>query len=251
MGDSWPVIEAHRGDSRNAPENTLAAFTRATACGAKWLELDVHVTRDGRFAVIHDAALERTTDGTGNVSEQDWQVLSRLDAGRRRGQEFAGEGIPALEDVVELARRTGVRLNVEVKGRVPDDAVLARLVALVADGMSPPRHVLSSFTLELLLAVRWLAPDLVLGLIGSGPTALAQALRHGLPWIHVDRKTVCWDLVASAHAAGLGVHVWTVDDPSLYQHYRRMGVDRLCTNDPGPFIALRRTAASTGPANSG
>jgi len=239
MRDFRPLIEAHRGDSRNAPENTLAAFRQAVALGAQWLELDVYVTRDGRFAVIHDADLARTTDGKGTVESQDWSAVAQLDAGCWFSSDFAGEPLPLLDDVVEFARSTGVSLNVEMKGSVPDDATLARIIELVADAPSAPRHVISSFSLEILCAVRRLAPGFVLGIIGSGPTVLAEAIRVGLPWIHVDCRTVSLDLVASAHAAGIRVHVWTVDDPSLYGHYRRMGVDRLCTNNPGPFLAAR------------
>ena len=99
-----PVIGAHRGASARAPENTLAAFGAALEDGAELVELDVHLTRDGRLAVIHDAETQRTTGTAGVVAELSMSELRRLDAGRHKGPQWAGEQIPELGDVFAAVR---------------------------------------------------------------------------------------------------------------------------------------------------
>ena len=110
-----PLVIAHRGDTAAAPENTLPAFAAAIDAGAGGIELDVHPSRDGAPVVHHDYYLDRTTSGTGLVSDHTLAELRTLDAGGWFDERFAGEGIPTLEEVLSLA--TGrVRLEIELKG---------------------------------------------------------------------------------------------------------------------------------------
>lgn len=114
-----PLIEAHRGDSSGAPENTLAAFERALGLAVPSIELDVHPARDGTLMVIHDGRVDRTTDGSGAVRDMSVSELLRLDAGAKFAPEFAGERIPQLLEVFELVVPTDTRLNVEIKSSPP------------------------------------------------------------------------------------------------------------------------------------
>src|SRR2546421_960751 len=123
-----PVIGAHRGASAREPENTLAAFRAAIEDGAELVELDVHLTRDGRLAVIHDEETHRTTGTAGIVAELSMPELRRLDAGRHKGRPWAGEQIPELDDVF-AALRGRLLVNVEVKGGAAAVPALARSVA--------------------------------------------------------------------------------------------------------------------------
>ncbi len=109
-----PFLWAHRGASSVAPENTMSAFAAAVACGADGLELDIHLSRDGIPVVIHDETLDRTTDGQGQVGDKTWPQLQMLDAGSWFSTDFAGESIPALENVLESFGGQ-VRLNLEIK----------------------------------------------------------------------------------------------------------------------------------------
>src|SRR5581483_879272 len=110
-----PLIGAHRGASARAPENTLWAFRAALADGAELIELDVHLTRDGRLAVIHDETTGRTTGVDGAVAELTMAELRALDASRVKGGAWTGQSIPELGEVLALARGR-VALNVEIKG---------------------------------------------------------------------------------------------------------------------------------------
>ena len=123
-----PVIGAHRGASARAPENTLAAFGAALEDEAELVELDVHLTRDGQLAVIHDEETRRTTGTAGVVAELSMAELRQLDAGRHKGQQWAGEPIPELDDVF-AAVRGRLLVNVEVKCGAAAVPPLARCVA--------------------------------------------------------------------------------------------------------------------------
>lgn len=227
-----PIVEAHRGDSAHAPENTMAAFRQAASLGARWIELDVHATRDGVPVVIHDARLERTTDGTGAVRDLTWEEISRLDAGSWRAPAFAGEPPARFVDVAQWAAASGVDINTEIKARSCADPVVRTL----RDVGKESEWVVSSFDLGTLLDVRACAPELALALIGNGPECLRAALQHDLPWIHCQFRTATPDVVSRAHAAGIRVHIWTMDTPALYAHWARCGVDKVCTNRPGPML---------------
>jgi glycerophosphoryl diester phosphodiesterase len=126
-------VVAHRGASAQAPENTLAAFRRALELGSDWVELDCTLSADRQVVVIHDDTLERTTDGVGPVGERTFDELRALDAGVWRDPEFAGERIPLLIEVLELARgKAGVLVEVKLRDR--DAARRGRLLEGALDG---------------------------------------------------------------------------------------------------------------------
>ena len=120
-----PLIEAHRGDSSNAPENTIAAFDRAIRLGVASIELDIHPCRDGTLMVIHDDTVDRTTDGSGSVSDFTVEQLLCLDAGAKFSPEFKGERIPRLTEVLQLVENTST-LPVQVNGKKRADVTVAR-----------------------------------------------------------------------------------------------------------------------------
>jgi len=100
------LVIGHRGASGHAPENTLAAFKKAAALGATFVETDLHLSRDAHFVAIHDATVNRTTNGQGAVHDMTLAELRRLDAGSWFGSEFGGERIPMLEELLEFSKRT-------------------------------------------------------------------------------------------------------------------------------------------------
>jgi len=235
-----PIIEAHRGASSTCPENTMVAFQAAIDAGATWIELDIHECADGELVVMHDATVDRTTNGTGKIADLSLAELRTLDTGAWRSAEFAGEGVPTLAEVLALVQKHGVRLNVEVK-RFSRPVAAQRLAGLLreyapTDGSG---HVVSSFELAALLQVREQDADVPLAFLGSKPGAVATALEHGFPWVHLHHKAVSLDTVIAAHAAGVRVMTWTMDAPSWLAHYARLGVDKVCTNRPADMLAAQ------------
>ncbi len=235
-----PVIEAHRGNSAYAPENTLTAFRQAMALSAPWIELDIHTAADGELIVMHDATVDRTTNGTGTIAEMTSAEIKCLDASYSFESQGTGEPVPFLSEVIELVGSGPVSLNVEVKGVELGGTTAQRLVRLLRDAPNGQRHLISSFDLASLLAIRAVCPDMVLAMLGNGPPALEQARTHGFGWVHSHHEGVTAELVARAHDSGVKVMAWTVDDPARFGYFAELGVDKLCTNRPGDMLTVSR-----------
>lgn len=118
---------AHRGDKACAPENTLAAIRLAVEKGAPQIEFDVQTTRDGRLVIMHDGTVDRTTDGTGKVSELTFEEIRALDAGSWFGSEFKGEQVPTLREVLEEIPKT-ILCNVHLKNTPGVAAATAKVI---------------------------------------------------------------------------------------------------------------------------
>jgi glycerophosphoryl diester phosphodiesterase len=228
----FPILEAHRGYSGRYPENTMLAFRQAIKAGAVSIELDIHVSSDSELVVIHDATLDRTSNGRGPVAEHSLAQLAQLDAGSWKDTAFAGEKIPALEEVLALTLESNVCFNVEVKkfagGLCDAERLTSLLCQYAARGSS---HIVSSFDLEALLQVRQANKEIPLAIIGSrGGELLTAAVKHNFPWIHCFYKDVNRELLCNAHRQNIKVNIWTFDQPAGLQHYVRLGVDKICTN---------------------
>ena len=240
-----PIIEAHRGASNVAPENTLAAFQRAIDLRADSIELDVHPAADGTLVVIHDATVDRTTNGIGAVSSLTCFDLRKLDAGLKFHADFAGERIPTLGEVMGRLVGTSTNLNIEIKQPPPGLSLADAIVNLIGHYGKIDHYVVSSFDLTALLAIRSLEPRLTLAPIGKAPEILALAQTHHFPWIHCNRTTLTDDLIRRAHADGIRVAVWTVDDPLEARQWAEQGIDKIITNCPREMLALDWSSRTT------
>ncbi len=227
MGDFF--LWAHRGASRQAPENTLAAFMLAEEQGADGIELDVHLSRDGVPVVIHDETLERTTDGHGPVSKRSAVELRRLDAGGWFAPAYRGEPIPTLEAVLDWAGDR-LRLNIEIKSAAAGRAVLELLRP-----RPDCRVLVSSFDHRLLARLREMAADLPLGFLSESRLwrgGLRRAITAGAESFNPREDRISPAMLSACQSAGLAVYPWTVDDPKRLLFLARRGVSGLFTNDP-------------------
>jgi glycerophosphoryl diester phosphodiesterase len=161
------LVIAHRGASGNAPENTLAAFKKAVALGAAFIETDLQLSRDAHFVAIHDATVNRTTNGQGAVHDMKLAELRRLDAGSWFGSEFAGERIPTLEEILEFSKKNDVVFYLEIKPGGSWGGEHALVGALRESG-EIPRTVVISFDPAIVLSVRKIEPTLMTGLLYDG-----------------------------------------------------------------------------------
>lgn len=227
-------VWAHRGASAHAPENTMPAFELALEQGADGFELDVQSTRDDAVVVVHDETLERATDGHGWVADHSLDDLKKLDASAGRDG-FAGARIPTLGEVFALVAGTDAVVNVELKNSAMRYRGLEeRVLAVVAEHGMAGRVILSSFNHDSLRLLTMLDDEVRLGVLYEQrlwkPWNYAHRLgAHALhPSLAVTRRTV----VARAHEAGLGVHVWTVDAPRDLERMAGFGVDAVVTNRP-------------------
>lgn len=229
---------AHRGASADRPENTMAAFEEAVRQGADAIELDVRLAGDGEVVVIHDGTLLRTTGAAGHVWERSAAELAALDAGGWFEPRFRGEGVPTLRQVLTgIAPR--VPINIELKGR-PGAGLERAVVDVVRETGSTERVLISSFKLEALIALRACDAELPIGLLYEDPIAdlAGDARRVRASFVHPGASLVDGALLDQARALGLGVLVWTVDDPDLARGLIQSGVGGIITNRPGALRVL-------------
>ena len=236
-------IYAHRGNSGEAPENTLEAFRQAIAIGADGVEFDVQLTKDGVPVVIHDETVNRTTDGVGAVQDLTLQQIQALDAGKWLAAKYSGERIPTLEAVLALLKDSGLRINIELKtNRVPYPGIARATIELVRKHGLERRVQISSFNHQTLREARQTAPDLEYAVLTADQMLepWTYVKHYGFQGFHPGGYAVSEEVVRRCHDSGLKVRVWTVDDPKHAEEFARIGIDALITNHPRRFIGRFR-----------
>lgn len=229
MADQPPFLcIGHRGAMGYRPENTLPAFELALAMGCPWVELDVHLCED-ELVVIHDDRLERTTSGKGRVSGVTFDYLRSLDAGD-------GAQVPTLTEVIEfIDGRAGI--NVELKGKGTGPAVSRLLSTCCEQSRQPGDFLLSSFVHdELRDTDARFARGALFGR-RSGGNRIRQAIDLGAWSLNLGLEIVAPEEVAAAHAEGLRVLVYTVNEPDDIRRMLDIGVDGVFTNYPDRVFA--------------
>jgi glycerophosphoryl diester phosphodiesterase len=227
-------ILGHRGARFEAPENTLRGLEVALRAGVDGVEVDVHLTRDGRPVVIHDETVERTCKGaSGRVDALTLDELRRLDAGD-------GERVPTLEEVLEVTRGR-CELFVELKGPGCEAAV----VRAVSDLGLTDACLLKAFDHRQVLRAKALAPDLrgacLLVARPVDPVGLARAARAD--GLSLNLAYVDAELVDACHAAGLLVCGWNCNRPEELPRWRATGLDWLGTDTPTTFVPEARRSS--------
>lgn len=238
----WRI--AHRGAPTFAPENTLPSFAKALEFGVDLIELDVQMTRDGHIVVLHDATVDRTTDGHGPVASLTLAEVQRLDAGAHFGENYRGTRIPTLAEVLDLCRgRAG--LNIELKSSYLQQPGFEEAVLQVIEASHFDQPLLfSSFEHYALRRMAQLAPAIPRGVLytaNPGPAAWQAMTEFAqAQFLHPLELFISPELIALAHTADLGVIAWTVDDPHRLQTLADWGVDGLISNRPDRLAAVRQ-----------
>ena len=216
------LIIAHRGASGYEPENTLRSVKKALELGADMVEVDVHVSRDGCMVVIHDARLERTTNGKGYVKDMTLKELKKLDAG-------LGERIPTLEEVIQLVRGKA-QLVVEMKVPGTEERVLQE----IEENGLENEALITSFYHPVIRRVKELNPNVQAGvIIASRPVKPVQpAIDANANALFPKYTFVDQQMVLVAHKNNLAVYPWTMDTLSEIKPLIEMGVDGIVTNKP-------------------
>ena len=261
-----PLVIAHRGYSQIAPENTLPSFRLAKSAGADLVELDYHHTKDGVPVVIHDHDLDRTTDAVAKwggrkirVDSKTTEELRALDAGKWLDARFTGTRLPSLNEALDVIQDGGAALIERKAG----DA--ATLVKLLHEHKLVNNLIVQSFDWAFLEDFHRQEPAQILGALGPPSTRGGKKLSDAekmldAAWIAGAAKTgarvVGWsrlitrEAVSHAHARGLKVWIYTVNEPTLANQLLDWGVDGIITDNPaliGPTLALRRVKASPAP----
>jgi glycerophosphoryl diester phosphodiesterase len=252
----WPVNLAHRGASASAPENTIEAFRLAVEAGAGGLELDVHMTLDGHIVVIHDATVDRTTDGAGPVSEMTLDELRGFDAGHDFSPDggptrpYRGRGVrvPTLE--VVLREFPGVAVNIDMKAARP--GIEAAVFEVLREANASGRVLVVSTHHAIVKRFRKISG----GLLSTGASRweirvfyiasrlrLERHLRPAydalqVPLRHRGIPLVTPRFIRAAHARGVRVDVWTINQPDEMRRLLDLGVDVIMTDRPGTLAEV-------------
>jgi glycerophosphoryl diester phosphodiesterase len=234
-----PWVIAHRGASGHAPENTLAAFERAVALGAGFIETDLHLTRDARFVAIHDPTLERTTNGKGQVKDSTLAEIRQLDAGMWFDREFMGQKVPTLEEIVDFAAKHDVIFYLELKYEAAWGMHHSLAGALQKSG-GAARSIVISSSETTLTALRQVDPAAMMGLIFDEPNQdYAKAgIELGVRQLCPQYSLVSPKMVEQAHGLDLQVATWTVDDVEAMRAMIAAKVDGIMTNFPDRLQAV-------------
>ena len=238
-------IFAHRGASAYAPENTLPAFEKAVDIGADGVELDIHLSRDGRLVVIHDEMLDRTTNGHGFVKDFTLAELKKLDASKTMTNSgFCNLRIPTLGEVYELLADTELLVNVEVKNSIfLYPGILEKALEAEAKYGMSGRVLYSSFNHYAMQVLKRISPQSKTGLLYStmlidpwnaAMAANADALHPFFPCV---ANTPC--MIPKCRKNGIAVNTWTVDEPEYIRAMFMLGVDSVITNKPDVAKSVR------------
>jgi glycerophosphoryl diester phosphodiesterase len=244
LGDRRPLIIAHRGNSSEAPENTIPAFRSAVALKVDFVELDYHTTADGIPLVIHDKTLERTTNAAAvlgvakpAVAKYKLAELSGLDAGLWLNKKFAGTKLSTLDESLDVIQ-AGSMTMIEHKA---GDA--KTLVALLAKKKLTEHVIVQSFDWKFITDCHRLEPKLLLGALGDKdlkPEQLDQIAKTGAQVVGWNQKHITKADIDLIHKRGYKAWVYTVDDPARAKELIEAGIDGIISNRPAKMLEVRR-----------
>jgi len=236
-----PEIIAHRGYSYVAPENTLAAINLAWLVGADAVEIDIYLTTDNRIVLFHDRTTARTTGVDLTVSESSFDQLRALDAGKWKGDQWAGEKIATLEEALPTIP-DGKRMLVEIKCR--SEIIPHFLEVLEASGCKDEQVAVICFYEDVIKDIKAARPALEAYWLCNPQKKSTEELIEIARSSNADGldAMVCpefnEEFVSELRSAGLRIYVWTVDDNAEALRLSALGVDGITTNRPPEIMAL-------------
>ncbi len=247
LRDYRPLSVAHRGHSIEFPENTLPAYRKAIELGVEMIECDVNITRDGQLVMIHDATLDRTTNGTGRVSSLTFDEIQRLDAGAKFNPEFAGVRVPSTEETLLLYKEAGIASCFEVKGADAEESkqIAGALLELIrkhnmlgAAFMSAYNHVALSLAQsncpELLIAPERLPDDAP----PDPEEAVRQAMSFPAPVLQHQYTVLSPAVIQALHEKDVAVWSWSTTDEQSLVFSVEIGADAVMGDDVRLMLAV-------------
>lgn len=237
-----PRIIGHRGAAGHAPENTLAGLRKARALGCTWVEVDVRATGDGVPVLLHDATLERTTDGVGRLDTSSYERLRAYDAGSWHDERFRGEPVPTLETALAEAAALSLGVDLEIKPTARPEPLIdsiGRAIARAWPARAPP-PLLSSFDADIMAALPRRLPHLPRAVLADSidQPALSLARRVGAVAIGTNQKYLSATTIAATRQSGFAVFAYTVNDRDRAAELLSAGVVSLVSDYPDRLAGL-------------
>lgn len=223
------TITAHRGNSIEAPENTKSAISYALKTGADYAEIDVQETKDGKIVVIHDSNLKRLTGYNVNLWDLDYNELEKYEVGSWFSEEFKGEKIPTLEEIIKEVKGK-MKINIEIKTHGHEKMLVENVVSIIEKEDFIDQCVVTSLDYDCLKKVKAINPSIKTGYIMY--MVLGDIAKLNVDFYSLEATNVNKKLVNKAHLIGREVHVWTVNDEEKMKEFIDMGVDSIITDYP-------------------
>ena len=223
-------ITAHRGASLQAPENTLAAFQQAMDDFADYIELDVQMTSDGVLVIMHDDNTLRTTGVDNKISNMTLAEVKRLDAGSWFSEEFAGEKVPTLEEVLELTNGR-IKINIEIKAGADGITIARKVAELVEEYHAENQCVVTSFDHSTLIKVKQCNENIRVGYILSVAYGSFYQMED-VDFFSMNASFLTKRTVDAIHNSGKEVYAWTVNNEDAIRNLTNKGVDNIITDNP-------------------
>jgi len=232
---------AHRGASGIAPENTISAIKKAQAQGVKYIEIDVHMTKDNHIVALHDSTVDRTSNGTGQVSVLNLDELKNLDFGSWFSTSYAGEKIPTLREVLNVLKDETLIIELKYGSKVYPH-IEQEIVKIIKETKKSKQIILKSFNRQILTKFLKIAPELerlycTFG--GNNWITLDDFLRFkgifegaNFHYLQVHKYFLSKKLINDAHKRGIKVIVWDVHDKKSMNEFKELGVDFIESDNP-------------------
>ena len=259
-----PLIIAHRGDSKHAPENTFAAFRRAIDAGADGIELDVRLAKDGVAVVFHDSSLKRIAGRKGKIAHYTSTELGSIDAGswfnrvapKLADATYKNESVPTLTETLEFLKEFKGLIYIELKCKEADAERLAKAVCdVICSSKLLPQIVVKSFKLNAIPFVKEFCPSVrtaalfapkILNIIRKDKHLLNLAEEAGADELSLHFTLATRKLMRKAAKRNLRVIIWTADHPRWIRRGLKLGLAAIITNDPARLLERRRELIEAG-----
>jgi glycerophosphoryl diester phosphodiesterase len=232
------IVMAHRGASSENPENTKIAVRKAGESGADYSEIDVHQTRDGKIILMHDETLDRTTSGKGYIWDHSWEEIRYLDAGSWFGEEFQGEPVPSLEEIIRFASGR-IKLNIEIKISKEEPDKVSKVMDIIDKYDFRDECVVTSFDRMTVEKVKEIDSRIQTGFI-FGKNYPDNVFTGSWDILSCNYKIVDEAFVQKARENKKKIYVWTVDQKNEMLRLIGLNVDAIITNKPGFLLDVLR-----------
>ncbi|MFH1762385.1 MAG: glycerophosphodiester phosphodiesterase family protein [bacterium] len=232
MSAIYPEVIAHRGLSSEYPENTLIAVGKAIEAGVKWIEVDVHLSYDGKIIIIHDETVDRTTNGHGFAGDMTSPELKALDAGSWKNSAFKKTRIPLLDEMLELVKGRA-RINIEIKCGF---GIITPLIETIELFGMEKEIKLSCFNLNLLKIIKDNYPDFEMGALLEDDKAILSAINMGFNDLHLPIKYLNGRIVNLINEHNGRSFYYTVNNMEALERCISLGVDGIFSDCADKFV---------------
>lgn len=235
-----PLVLAHRGANKRAPQNTLPAFKKAVEFNADGIETDVHLCKDGEIVICHNYTVDATSNGAGSIDEMTFAQLRALDFGSYFSEDFKGVTLPTLSELLEVTKNMNL-INIEIKPPKKDNDLVKRVVEEVYKFGIENNSIISCFDPECIRLVKELDKNLKTGLLYERGDLGTEIMNFGVAKYclqlnadaaHPEHVLISEDDVKDLHANGIAVNPWTVNKEEDIIKFTEWGCDALITDVP-------------------